>query len=54
MMARTPNNSFLISSLSESGAKTLRKTYERCGYVFIAAERDGNTIIQEFKEKHDK
>lgn len=50
-MVKTPNNSFLISSLSDSGAKTLRKTYEKCGYVFVAAERDGNTIVQEFKPK---
>lgn len=50
-MAKAPNTSFLISSLSNTGAKILRKTYERIGYVFVNAERDGNTIIQEFKER---
>lgn len=50
-MVKSPNNSFLISSFSDSGARTLRKTYERIGYIFVAAERDGNTIVQEFKEK---
>ena len=50
-MSKKPNTSFLISSMSDAGAKNLRKTYERIGYVFIAAERDGNTIVQEFKPK---
>ena len=50
-MAKAPNNSFLISSMSNTGAKILRKTYEKIGYVFVNAERDGDIIIQEFKER---
>lgn len=50
-MTKAVNTSFLISSMSDSGAKTIRKTYEKMGFIFIAAERDGNTVVQEFKPK---
>lgn len=42
---------FVISVFSESGAKMLRKTYERCGYEYVGHTKDDNVILLEFKDK---
>ena len=42
---------FVISVLSETGAKILRKTYERCGYEYVGHTKDDNVIFLEFKDK---
>lgn len=55
---KRPNNimvkkkmTFVISVFSESGAKMLRKTYERCGYEYVGHTKDDNVILLEFKDK---
>ena len=42
---------FVISVLSDTGAKILRKTYERCGYEYVGHTKDQDVILLEFKDK---
>jgi hypothetical protein len=48
---RKKKMTFLITVFSESGAKMLKKTYERCGFEFVGHTKDEDVIVLEFKDK---
>ena len=50
---KTPKKTFTITTFTEQGARTLRKTYERAGYVFVKSEVTEHQVFLTFEDTMD-